>query len=103
MGGGAIAGLLGLGGAASTAAAGGGIAAGSRTAYRKGSQYLSPDKPGVPGLIGETADLDAAAAEAAERERLRLARRRGRASTILTGPLGDLNPAQLGRKVLTGS
>ena len=63
--------------------------------------YIDPKKPKIPGQSADTSDADAAAA--GERERQAMARRRGRASTILTGPLGDLNPAQLGRKVLTGS
>jgi hypothetical protein len=71
--------------------------------FKAAKKALTPAKPKVPALLGTTGETDAAAAMAAERERERLNRRRGRASTILTGPLGDLNPAQLGRKLLTGS
>lgn len=46
------------------------------------------------------AELEAARAREKERERLRNAR--GRASTILTGGLGDVSQPNLGRAVLTG-
>lgn len=79
-----------------------GTAASSTTRDAVSNTLSFGKKPGVPN-VGDPVNVDADSAAAGERERQLLARRRGRSSTILTGPLGDLNPAQLGRKVLTGA
>lgn len=57
-------------------------------------------KPKLPKRIPDTSDVDAERERERARERLRTAR--GRASTILTGGLGDVSQANIGRAVLTG-
>lgn len=56
--------------------------------------------PKLPKRIPDTSEIDAEKERERERERLRLAR--GRASTLLTGGLGDLSQPNIGRAVLTG-
>jgi hypothetical protein len=45
---------------------------------------------------------DPAVEEAKRRERERLRKKRGRGSSVLTGPQGILAPAEVGRKTLLG-
>ena len=58
-------------------------------------------KPKFPE-IPRPQDPEVAAEKARERERQRLLKAKGRASTLLTGGLGDLSTPTLGRAVLTG-
>ena len=58
----------------------------------------SPSIPRRPTSV----NTDLEAEKTRERERERLRRARGRESTVLTGGLGDISQANLGRAVLTG-
>lgn len=55
-----------------------------------------------PPIIEQPAKPDREGALAAERERLRRRREGGRASTIVSSPLGVLGPANTATKRLTG-
>lgn len=54
----------------------------------------------IPKRTAVNTDVEAEKARERERERLRTAR--GRASTLLTGGLGDVSTPNIGRAVLTG-
>ena len=66
---------------------------------------LVPDMPEVadiPELVEKAPKLEREGAQAAEAERKRLQRRKGRASTILTSSQGLLKPANVGTRTLLG-
>ena len=57
--------------------------------------------PKTPAPVAPTID-DAEAKKAAQQEQLRLAKSRGRASTVLTGAEGDTGPTQTAAASLLG-
>ena len=60
-------------------------------------------KPGRPEPIIMPPDIeDPAVTKARRRERERLRKKRGRGASILTGPQGVEEPANIGRKTLLG-
>jgi len=63
-----------------------------------GSLFHRPNRPPKP-----KGEVDQEAAEAGERERELQRRKRGRASTIVTGPQGDLAPTSAAVLELTGT
>jgi hypothetical protein len=66
---------------------------------------FSPKMPALPPVepLPETPELtDEEKAEIARKERMRDVKRKGRKSTILTGPMGVEEEAEIGKKTLLG-
>lgn len=62
----------------------------------------APEIPNIPGIVSAPTEDDAAIREAASKQRELEKKRKGRASTILTGGSGDDSTAPTTRKILLG-